>query len=380
MPALELKFFDECCNEPAKPWAIKGVLALDEDSSWYGAAGSLKSTLLTDIAVHLAAGQDWRGFKTKMQAGVVYFAFERAALTRRRIAAYAKRDGHTGLPIAVASDIVDLIDASCVEIISETIKAAEERFGTPVGLIIIDTYAKGVAAGGADEDKAQHVNLVAANLKRAHEQIGHPIHIAMIGHTGKDETKGERGSSAKTGHIDVGVQISGEGKVKTVKVTKGNDQAEGVLTAFEGEEITIGTDPDGDVVTAFIVSHVAVQAAPEAGSRLSDRQVLAMDALRKAIKEHGEKGAVAIDKWREELFKSGALDSGAKNPRADFRRLRDSLARRLLIIEENGLVKRGRVAVLSPMASPSVVPAAGGNIPCPLPPCPIQPLPSVASP
>src|SRR5690242_8765969 len=110
MAALPLKFFDECANEPAKPWAIKGVIALDEDSSWFGPAGSLKSTLMVDIGVHLAAGRDWRGFKTKMQAGVVYLAFERAALTRRRLAAYAKRAGFQKLPIAVASDIVDLID------------------------------------------------------------------------------------------------------------------------------------------------------------------------------------------------------------------------------------------------------------------------------
>jgi RecA-family ATPase len=71
---VKLHFFDECCNGPAKPWLIKGVIANDEDSLWVGAAGSLKSSLLTDIAVHLAAGIDWRGYKVKASAGVVYFA------------------------------------------------------------------------------------------------------------------------------------------------------------------------------------------------------------------------------------------------------------------------------------------------------------------
>jgi RecA-family ATPase len=80
---LALKFFDECCNEPAKPWLIKGVMAMDEDSTWFGPPGSLKSTLLVDLAIHLAAGKNWRGFKTKVQTGIVYFALERASLTRR---------------------------------------------------------------------------------------------------------------------------------------------------------------------------------------------------------------------------------------------------------------------------------------------------------
>lgn len=379
MPALSLKFFDECANEPAKPWLIKGVLALDEDSSWYGPPGSLKSTLLTDIGVALAAQKkEWRGFKVKMAAGVIYFAFERAGLTRRRLAAYAKRDGLKNLPIAVADEIVDLIDESCVDKIVDTIKAAESRFGVAVGLAIFDTWAKGVAAGGADEDKAQHVNVVAANLKRVHERLGHPIHIATIGHTGKDETKGERGSSAKTGHIDLGVQISGD-KTKTATITKANDQAEGVLTSFMGEEVTVGTDADGDAMTAFIVSPVAVQASPEHASRLSDRQVLAMDALRNAIKEHGQRGAVAVDQWRDEMFRSGALDRNAKNPRADFKRVRDALVRLRRVVEENGMVRFASAAGHTPLTSPSIVPAGGNSSLTTMPAIPFRP-PAVASP
>src|SRR5258705_8152019 len=131
---LKLQYFDDCANEPAKPWLIKGVLAANEDSSWFGPPGSLKSMLLTDIAVHLAAGVEWRGYKIKAKAGVVFFALERAALTRRRLAAYAVRDKRANLPIAVAGDLVDLLDELCIVTIIDTIKAAEVKFGVPVGL------------------------------------------------------------------------------------------------------------------------------------------------------------------------------------------------------------------------------------------------------
>jgi hypothetical protein len=371
MSALPLKFFDDCLNEPPKNWLIKGVLATDEDSSWFGPAGSLKSTLKVDIGVSLATGKDWRGFKTKMRAGVVYFALERASLTRRRIAGHAKRDGITDMPFAVAGDIIDLIDGTCVEIVVATIKAAEERFGIPVGLVIVDTYAKAVAAGGADEDKAQHVNLVAANLKRIHEQVAHPIHIATIGHTGHAGTR-ERGSSAKLGHVDLAVGISGEGRTKTATITKANDQDESVLTSFEGEEIVIGQDEDGDDLTTFLVSRRLVQAAPEAGKRLTDKQVNALDTLKTAIKEHGQKGAVDVNIWKEEMIRRGVLDRNAKSPRTAFWKLKDGLIKSKRIEQDNDLVRFTSTNAIPLTPRPPMPPPPGGGIILPMPPLPAR--------
>jgi hypothetical protein len=379
MPALELKFFDQCCNEPPKPWLFKGVIALDEDSSWYGPAGGGKSMALTDVAVHAAAEKDWRGFKNKVRAGVVYFAFERAGLTRRRLAAYAKRDNLKSLPIAVAEDIIDLVSDHCVETIFLTIKAAEERFGVPVLLIVIDTWAKGVAAGGGDEDKAQHVNAVAANLKRVHQEVSeklkHMIHIATIGHSGKEEGKGERGSSAKKGHVDVEFQISGQCSTKTIKVTKGNDQAEDVLTAFEAEQVTLGTDPDGDPMTAAILSATKVTAS-QAASKLTNRQSNALVILRTLG------GVAEADKWREELFRRGLLDRNAKNPRQPFWRLKNELMAIGQIVEQDGVVRLAADGMPVVTAAPSIMPGVNSNVISPppvgiipsMPPVPARPI------
>jgi hypothetical protein len=353
---LELKYFDECANEPAKPYLIKGVLAADEDSSWFGPPGSLKSMLLTDISVHLAGGVDWRGYKTKAVAGVVYFALERAGLTRRRLAAHAVRDKLVNLPIAVAGDIVDLIDDASVVTITETIKAAQAKFGIPVGLIVIDTYSKGIAAGGGDEDKAQHQNIVAANLKKIHEAFApNKIHIATIGHSGKDQSRGERGSNAKLGHVDLAVQITGD-RIKTATVVKANDQPDGPLTSFSVQEIVLGVDEDGEPRVAGILSAAAVS-APLVVRKLTGRQDAALIALRRL-------GAVHVDVWRDELFRCGTLDGNAKNPREPFRRLKLELSAAGLIIERDGIVQ----------------PSNGGIIPFPsLPVIPIPPPPLAPS-
>jgi hypothetical protein len=47
---------------------------------------------------------------------------------------------------------------------------------------------------------------------------------------------------------------------------------------------------------------------------------------------------VSLADWRNELFADGVLDHDSKNPRADFKRIRDGLAARRLIGERDGLV------------------------------------------
>src|SRR5215831_7150932 len=184
---------------------------------------------LTCAAVYLAAGMNWRGFRVKERCGVLYLAFERADLVNRRLAAYKKK-GFAGLPIAVGREMIDLMTPTCVNIILETIREAEAHLGIKVGVVIIDTYAKGIALGGGDEDKAKDQGKCLAHLRRVQESTD--VHIAIIGHTGKDESRGARGSNAHVADTDVQIQISASGEVKTAKVIKANDQPCGTVLQF----------------------------------------------------------------------------------------------------------------------------------------------------
>jgi hypothetical protein len=349
--ALALTFFDQLADAPPKPWLIKGVIARGETSSWIAPPGKGKSALLTDIAVHLAGAKDWRGHRTKGRNGVVYFAFERADLVKRRLVAHRRRDDLCDLPIAVASQVVDLMNRSCVDIILATIREAEQRFACEAGLAIFDTYSKGIAAGGGDEDKAKDQNIVQANLRRVLDRVN--IHIAGIGHTGKDESKGERGSNARLADVDVQVQITGDA-IKTATVKKGNDQPEGVLTGFQLEPFDLGTDEDGDPVRTFIIGK-ELCASTQPDRPLSDRQKLALDALTEATLTHGRDApaayglpagikVVTADDWKAELFSHNALDRDTANPRARFKELRNGLAARKLIGDRDDLVWSVRVA------------------------------------
>jgi hypothetical protein len=352
--AIPLTYFGALEKARPKPALIKNVLYRGEVSSWIGPPGSGKSGLLTDIAVHLAAGEDWRDHLVKAAAGVVYFALERGDLVKRRLTAHRLRDKlKTDLPIAVASHVIDLLKPTCVEIIVATVEQAEEHFGSKAGLLIIDTYSKGIAAGGGDENSAKDQNIAAANLRRVIERLN--VHIAGVGHTGKDEGRGERGSNARVADTDAQMQISGD-LVKVVTVTKANDQPLGVLTAYGLEPFDFKPDEDGEVFRTYIVSEKLHDVSNGGASRqrLSDRQCNALDALTEAVLTRGRQAppsfqlphdikVVTDDEWKAELVRNGSLKADGKSTRYD--ELRAALQARHLIGVRDGFVWHARKIV-----------------------------------
>jgi AAA domain len=335
--ALKLTYFDECSAFARKSWVLKGILAKGETSAWIARPGAGKSALLTEVSVHSAAQRDWRGHRAKEACGVIIFALERADLYMRRLRVYQQRDALQGLPIAVASAVIDLLDPNCVETIILTVREAERRFGSSVGLIVIDTYAKGIAANGGDEDKARDQNRAAANLRNVHLRLD--AHIALVGHTGKDENRGARGSNAHLGDVDVMVQIGGD-NIKVAQVVKANDQPERSIAQFKLEVFELGRDEDGEPINTAIVSteHFEQLAratkmkkpklAPVPTAALSElANVVAADG--RSIEEtsvHIPQGIVCakLDQWRDRLLKRSIINPKG-NHREQFKRIRIAL-------------------------------------------------------
>jgi hypothetical protein len=332
-----------------KGWLIKDVAARGETAGWIGPPGTGKSSLVLDWFAHCATGRDWRGYKCKQQAAFVYFAFERAQLTRRRIKAYADKWELPGIPVAVVGRMLNLLDTqNTLPAIHDTIKAVEDQYGMPVGGIALDTFPKGIAAGGGDENSARDVNMAAANLRRLHELV--PVHIAVIGHTGKDESRGARGSNANQGDWDVEFRVTeGEGKINTVKIEKANDQDSGHVTHFRMQPRKIGVGEDQENIMTSIVSEdipvVREKTAEE--ERVSDKHALALRALHACL-ETGvappegipAPGLVCrLDDWRDELLRRGVLERDPKGHyRKAYQRMREALARKNRIEECDGFV------------------------------------------
>src|SRR5262249_6972828 len=126
-------------------------------------------------------------------------------------------------------------------------------------------------------------------------------HVALIGHTGKDQSRGSRGSNAFGGHVDLEVILSGD-IVKTATVNKANDVPEGPLFSFKSEIHDFGTDEDGDPITVNIVSADDVEPVASKGRepKLSANQQTFSRLLHDAGKdgltlENGNNQAKAIE-------------------------------------------------------------------------------------
>ncbi|HAJ45617.1 MAG TPA: hypothetical protein DCL54_03435 [Alphaproteobacteria bacterium] len=300
----------------AKRWIMKGLLARGETSGWIAPPKAGKSALVGDLCVAVAAGQNWRGKRSKERCAVVYFALERGDLVRRRLIATMRRDGITTLPIRLVAGNPDFATPHGITAIINEINEASTHFGLSVGLIVFDTYAKLIAANGGDEDKASDQAALLAKISEVNLEVD--CHVALIGHTGKDQSKGPRGSNAFGGNYDFEVRIKGEDH-RTASIVEANDAPEGVLTTFTMEGFELGRDEDGDPIDIGIVARDApAQAdAQEAGlaqRKLSPSQRIAFEALCEAINEAGElqpgnpripagQRAVNEDLWRQYAYK-----------------------------------------------------------------------------
>jgi hypothetical protein len=337
-------FNDAIAEEISKEWLIKGVMAKGETSSWVGPPKSGKSALLTDICIALSSTRQWRGYTVKKKVGCVYFALERGDLIKRRMRGYAQRDKLKDLPIAIRKGIVDLMDPKCVDHFVTTIKEAATGFGCDVGLIIIDTFSKGIAAGGGDENTAKDQNRVYANLRTVQELTG--VHVALVHHTGKDESKGARGSSAHAGDMDVLIQFAVEKNFITVRVTDANDQATGVMTRFEMEDIRIGVDEDGDSLHTFIVDLEDEYGKEESAKKLSPQLSRAMELLNEVISTSAKRMTIAgdlhdvvtLDQWKEACVRGGLSAGDEKSFGRIFRRAFDVLVEMHRIGTLDGMV------------------------------------------
>ena len=288
----------------AKRWLIKGVIAEGETSAWIAPPGGMKSALMAELAFCVANQEPWHGRQTKNISSVVYFALERADLVRRRLRAHMERAGIASeageIPIFLIPSTVDLMAADAVVKVMRTIDhIMEDHYSVTPRLLIFDTFAKLIAAGGGDEDKAKDQGKVFANIQRIKERMGSPgpgPHVALVGHTGKDETRGSRGSNAILGDADVMVTISGE-SVKTATVIKANDAPEGPIFSFTSEVHDFGTDEDGDPITVNIVSSEEVSA--QVASKPSEPKLSTNQRVMfRLLAESGPAG-LAVEAWND---------------------------------------------------------------------------------
>jgi len=209
---------------------VEGLIRVGEFSSTFGPSTAGKTFFALDLGFHVATGSAWCGKRVRKRP-VLYIGLEGVDGVLNRIRAMELHYGAES-PIHVMTGAFNMRDAKgpTLGFVVETV----ERLG--VGMVIIDTLAR--AMSGGDENSASDMGAIVETAGRIQSATG--AHVMLIHHSGKDITKGGRGSSALKPALDLEIEMSrGDGNVRQATVTKSKNSVDGDSFAFtiQGVEI-----------------------------------------------------------------------------------------------------------------------------------------------
>lgn len=214
---------EEIAALPLPEWLIPDMMPRKGVSLFYGPGGSYKSFLVLQFALELA--RDGRP--------VIYIGAEGGRDLELRAAAWKmvhEIDGE--LPLRIVQDMPWASDGGMIQEFIDTVKESTIR----PELIVIDTAARMMV--GLNENDAKDMGLLVAavdTLKRALDCA-----VAVVHHTGKDASRGARGSAALEWATDAAFEIKADKATKAVEMwcrrQKGAAERERPWT-FEGKAV-----------------------------------------------------------------------------------------------------------------------------------------------
>lgn len=187
---------DFAANARDPEWLLPGVLPAHGTGMLYGASGSYKSFLALDMACCLAHGHCGQWGAPPVANDVIYFAGEAPIGTaKQRRPAWLEWQGVTSshrLAIFPRVPFMGDVDGWA------GVKLDIEELGIKPRLIVLDTLTRLLT--GFDENSTKDASMATGfmeDLARFYECF-----VLAIHHTGKDESKGARGSSAFFANMD----------------------------------------------------------------------------------------------------------------------------------------------------------------------------------
>jgi hypothetical protein len=213
-------------------WVIPGMIPEDSTILMIGASQTFKSFLLQHILLSVASGTCFAG-STPLCGVTIYGVLEgRTAVEGERRRAWKDFNGVTAVPdfrtctfpfVENKEDVDDLLEQIKLDLGNERLR-----------LIAVDTAGK--AMGGKDENASTDVRSFWRVCDLLRETYG--CSVVAIHHSGKDTSRGARGSSAWTADFDSVLQVtrpSGNHMHVSIKVLKHKDEADGQTWHFRGQ-------------------------------------------------------------------------------------------------------------------------------------------------
>lgn len=219
-------------ERPSPKWLIDGVIHVGACCVVFGPSRVGKSFIGRDMALAVAHGRPWAGHATQ-QGPVIYIAAEGSDGLRDRFRVWTNfNEGDDDAPLETLDGRPDLVAALAhgdLGRVVATVRDLIARWGCLPAAIFIDTLAKCFVSG--DENSARDMGRFVANCETLARIFG--TAVVVIHHSGKDASKGPRGSGALHAGFIATFEVRRQGQQVVVTGQKQKDGPELPDQTFE---------------------------------------------------------------------------------------------------------------------------------------------------
>ena len=331
---LNIEPWDTIKDEPVE-WIIQNVLPARAFGILVGPPGSYKSFVALDIAEAIATGRTWMGNQVSSPGAVLYIAGEGfGGLGARIMSTKINHNTKDGAEIFVIRHQLNLRSSSDdFNILMESIDDLIQRTGIDLRLIMIDTLAR--SFGGGNENDSSDMGAWIHNCGRMQRKLD--CALMAMHHSGKDILRGARGHSSLLGAVDTQLElqkipmdepkdgVAGRG---VITLSKSKDGQDNLKFGFEMVHIDIGGSLNLGESTSLAVREYQEMIdevhkktkVPPPRTGAGGVQKVSLDALHKAIAEHGEmrtidgkrNKSILVEQWRQAFEASQTDKTGIK--------------------------------------------------------------------
>ena len=200
-PRGRLLSLDDLLDLPEPEWLVERAVPKNGLVVLYGPPKSAKTFLAIDAAMTIASGGGELHGMACREGRVLYVLAEGGApMMGNRMKAWMSARGIGGADIAVLPSAVILSSRKSVEALLGDM--AGERWD----LVVVDTLARCM---DGDENSVKDMNLAIRGCDLIRETTG--AAVLLVHHSGKDQSKGMRGSTALRGAVDSSIRMRSAG-------------------------------------------------------------------------------------------------------------------------------------------------------------------------
>ncbi|GEM78740.1 AAA family ATPase [Vibrio superstes] len=289
-------------------WLTTDFIPSDSFGVMYGKSSSLKTFLALEMSCSIATGTDWNG--KKVDAGIViYIAGEGERGVSRRVKAWELANNSVARNLYVLGRKKEVSQANVQDEIIASIQDIEAQSGLKAKLIVLDTVARHFTGN-------ENCPSAMGDFIQGCDRIRHITQttILCIHHTGKDASKGARGSGALLGACDFEFLINRSSKTlkATLINTKQKDCEEAPTLELEYDIIDLG-------ITCESNNPVTSLARTKKMKLKTEGEQLLLDPIVKALKTDFE-GSSTRDDIRHKIYSKEVVDSWTNSNTKDFYR------------------------------------------------------------